>query len=254
MRTIVMIHGMWGSSWYWDNYIHFFSSRGYRCLAPTLRYHDMDPSSEPDPRLGTTSLLDYARDLEEEIKKLEEKPVLIGHSMGGLLAQMLAARGMASAAVLLTPAPPAGIIALKPSVLKTFWSVMKKWAFWKKPMRIPFQAAAYSVLNVLPPEVQKEKYVRFVYESGRAAFEIGFWLLDRKGASRVDENRVDCPVLVVAGGRDRITPLSVVKKVAEKYKERSTFMEFAENGHWIVEEEGWEKVAGSILTWLKQHD
>ncbi len=252
MGTLVMIHGMWGGPWYWNNYIDYFSARRYSCLAPTLRYHDMDPGSQPDPRLGTTSLLDYARDLEDEIADLSEKPVLIGHSMGGLLAQMLAARGLASAAVLLTPASPAGIMALKPSVLRTFWSVMKTWGFWKKPMRIPLEAAAYSILNALPREEQQEKHDRFVYESGRAAFEIGFWVLDRNRASRVDENNLNCPVLVIAGGKDRITPLPVVKKVAEKYKNRSTFMGFAEHGHWIVEEKGWETAAAAILGWMEQ--
>jgi len=254
LSTIMMIHGMWGGSWYWDNYIRYFSARGYQCLAPTLRYHEINPEDEPDPRLGTTSLLDYARDLEAEIDKLPEKPVLMGHSMGGLLAQILAARGLASAAVLLTPASPAGIFALKPSVLKTFWSVMNRWGFWKKPMRIPFQAASYSILNMLPPEVQKEKYARFVYESGRAAFEIGFWIIDGQKASRVDEKQVQCPLLVLAGGGDKITPSSVIKKVAEKYGEQATYQELAGHGHWLVEEEGWDDVAAEVHDWLKKQN
>lgn len=119
-ETIFMIHGMWGGAWYWDNYKSFFEAKGYRCVTTTLRFHDMDPKKIPNPQLGTTSLLDYAGDLEEEIQQLGVKLIVMGHSMGGLLAQILGSRGLAKALVLLTPAAPSGIMALKPSVIKSF--------------------------------------------------------------------------------------------------------------------------------------
>lgn len=221
-QTIFMIHGMWGKSWYWKNYKEFFEKKGYRCITTTLRFHDMDPKDVPDPRLGTTSLLDYAEDLEQEIRKLGVKPIIIGHSMGGLLAQILGSRGLAKTLVLLTPASPAGIMALSFSVIKSFWSIQKKWGFWKKPMRQTFNEAAYAMLHLLPPEEQKETYEKFVYESGRAAFEIGYWLLDSQRASKVDESKLKCPVLIIAGSEDRITPAPVVRKIAKKYKAVST--------------------------------
>ena len=93
-ETVFMIHGMWGGSWYWQNYKNHLEARGYRCITSTLRYHDVSPKDAPHPQLGTTSLLDYADDLEKEIRALGVKPIIIGHSMGGLLAQMLAARGL----------------------------------------------------------------------------------------------------------------------------------------------------------------
>ena len=96
-----------------------------------MRYHDVNPDEPPHPLLGNISLLDYAEDLEREVRKFENPPILMGHSMGGLMAQILASRGLATALVLLTPASPHGIMALKPSVIKSFWSVMKKWGFWK---------------------------------------------------------------------------------------------------------------------------
>ena len=92
-ETIFMIHGMWGGRWNFDNFKGFFEKEGYRCVAATLRHHNVDPKTAPDPRLGTTSLLDYAADLEREIRALGTKPIVIGHSMGGLLAQMLGSRG-----------------------------------------------------------------------------------------------------------------------------------------------------------------
>jgi pimeloyl-ACP methyl ester carboxylesterase len=250
--TILMVHGMWGGAWYWEKFRGFFEEKGYRCVAVTLPYHDTDPKGIPDPRLGMTGLLDYAGFLEKEIEKLGTKPVIIGHSMGGLLAQILSARSLAKSIVLLTPASPSGIIALTPSVIKSFWSVMSKWNFWNKPMRQTFGEATYSMLNLLPEKEQKETYGRFVYESGRAAFEIGYWLLDSKNASKVDASRVTCPVLVIAGSKDNITPASVVRKVAEKYK-GATYKEFGNHAHWIMAEPGSEEVAKYIVGWLTQH-
>jgi pimeloyl-ACP methyl ester carboxylesterase len=251
-ETIVMIHGMWGSGWYWGNFKGFFESKGYQCVVPTLRFHDMDPNGVPDPRLGTTSLLDYAEDLEKLIRELQVRPILMGHSMGGLLAQILGSRGLAKALVLLTPASPRGIIALKSSVIKSFWSSLTTWGFWRKPFRQTFDEAVYSMLNQMPSESWKSIYNQFVYESGRAAFEIGFWLFDSKMAAGVDESKITCPILIVAGKEDRITPVSVIRKVAEKYKRVSTYKEFSDHAHWVIGETGWQEIAAYIEQWLNQ--
>lgn len=251
-ETIVMIHGMWGGGWYWEKYKTFFEEKGYQCITPTLRFHDMDPKELPNPQLGITSLLDYAEYLEREIREIDDVPILMGHSMGGLLAQILGSRGLAKALVLLTPGAPSGIMALKPSVMKSFWSALTKWGFWRKPMRQTFEEAVYSMLHLLPPEEQREIYSRFVYESGRAGFEMGFWLLDLKKAAKVDESKVTCPVLVIAGAQDRITPASVVQKVADKYKDVSTYKEFSDHAHWVIGEPGWQEIAEYISDWLNQ--
>lgn len=248
--TIFMIHGMWGSSWCWDNYRRVFEAQGYQCIATTLRHHGPEGRSAADPRVGTLSLLDYVADLEQELNELDEVPIIFGHSMGGLLAQMLGARGQARALVLLTPASPAGIVALTPSVVRSFWSVQSRWGFWKKPMRQRFGEAVYSMLHLMPEPQRKEIYEKFVFESGRAAAEIGYWLVDPRGASKVEAINVRCPVLVVAGAQDRITPASVVRRVARKYASVSTYMEFPNHAHWIMGEPGWQMVAEEVADWL----
>ena len=250
-KTIVMIHGMWGGGWYWENYKKFFEAKGYHCITPTLRFHDMAPKEPPNPQLGTTSLLDYAEDLEKEINKLDTLPILMGHSMGGLLAQILGSRGLAEALVLLTPAAPCGVNTLKISVIRSFCSTFT-WGFWRKPGRQTFNGAVYSMLHLLPAEEQKETFDKFVYESGRAACEIGLTFFDSKRVSKVDESKITCPVLVVAGSEDRITPASVVRKVADKYKAVSTYKEFANHAHWVVGEPGWQEIAEYIFDWLNQ--
>jgi pimeloyl-ACP methyl ester carboxylesterase len=175
----------------------------------------------------------------------------MGHSMGGLIAQMLAARLPTRAAVLLAPASPAGITALTPSVLRSFLPQMLQWAFWKRPMRQSFETAVYSMLHLLPPEEQRATYERFVFESGRAACEIGLWPLDPHRATRVDEAAVQCPMLVIAGREDRITPASVVRKTAAKYANRASFREFAGHAHWLMAEPGWQDIAAFVEQWLR---
>lgn len=251
-KTIFMIHGMWGGPWVWDNYRRHFEARGYRCMTATLPYHDRGRRQAPDPRLATASLTDYVDALAVEISALDEKPIVMGHSMGGLVAQMLCARGLASAAVLLTPAAPAGILALTWSVIRSFRKLFVVWGFWKKPIPTSFPDAVYSTLHLVPLAQQREIFDRLTYESGRVIFEIGFWLLDTKRAARVDAAKVTCPLLVVGAKEDRIVPASVVRQVAKKYVAVTTHREFANHAHWVLGEPGWEEIAACAADWLDQ--
>lgn len=253
IETIMMIHGMCGNGeWYWENYKKFFKEKGYYCVSPTLRFHNMSLKEIPDSRLGTTSILDYVEDLEKEIRKLDTIPILMGHSMGGLLAQILGSKGFAKAIVLLSPASPRGIIALKLSVIRAFLSVFTKWGFWKKPFRLTFNEIARSALHLLSIKEQKEVFNKFVYESGRAAYEIGFWFFDLKKVTKVNESKITCPILIVAGTLDKITPASIARKIANKYKNVSTYKEFTNHTHWIIGDPGWQEVAEYIFGWLNK--
>ncbi len=249
-ETMVLVHGMWGTASHWDNFKKYFEARGHRCVTPTLRYHDVGPQEAPDPRLGRTSLLDYAEDLEDLIRSLGEKPIVMGFSMGGILAQLLASRGLAKAIVLLSPAPPAGINALQPSIIWEFRSALLSWGFWKRPFRLPFRETSSAMLNRMPAESRRAIYDGLVHESGRAASEIGFWFLDPKRAIAVDVSKVTCPVLIMSGTDDREHPISVIRKVAERYGQVATFDELPDHGHWLIGEPGWEDIAERIEGWL----
>jgi pimeloyl-ACP methyl ester carboxylesterase len=251
-KTIFMIHGMWGGGWYWDKFQGYFEKKGYNCIVPYLRHHDINPNAPPPSGLGKTSLLDYAEDLELEIKKLDEKPILIGHSMGGLLAQILASRELAEAVVLIAPASPAGIVAIRWSVLKSFREVLFRWGFWKNPHKISYEMAVYAMMEKLPEKERRYIYNRGVWESGRAATEIAFWFVGVRGA-QVDPSKLTCPSLIISGSEDNITPAKVVKKVAEKYEPFSTYMEIGGHAHWLIREPGWEKVAAYVHAWLNEN-
>ncbi len=249
-----MIHGMCCGAWYWQNFKNFFENKGYQCICPTLRFHDPRFQNKPHPLLGTTSILDYVDDLEREIRSLPTLPILIGHSMGGLLVQILASRGLADKAVLLTPAPPRGIIALHPSSIRSFLSGLLRWGFWKKPFRQSFKEASYSVLHRLPADERLAVFRQLVYESGRAACEIGFWFFDPKKATSVTASLVQCPTLVLGAAHDRLIPLSVTRQVAKKYSHVATYKEFAHHSHWLLAEPGWQEVVESVAQWLDQND
>jgi len=251
--TIVMVHCMWGGPWIWDRFAPVLERRGWRCLRPALRYHDADPAAAPDPRLGGMSLLDYAADLETYVRGLKDPPVLLGHSMGGLLSLMLAARGLGSAAVLLTPGSPAGINALTPSVIRCFLGPLLRPAFWKTPMRLSPRAASYAMLGTLPPQERDATYAKLVHESGRAACEQGFWWLDRRRATRIDPDGIRCPVLVVSASDDRLTPAPVVRRTAGLLGSRAELREFPGHGHWVVAEPGWKQIADFVAGWLDAH-
>jgi len=251
-KTILMIHGMWGAAWHWDKYKIYFEKQGYHCLTPTLRFHDIEPGKKPDPRLGKTSITDYADDLEIIINQLTYKPIIIGHSMGGLLAQILASRDLAKQIILICPAAPAGIFSISPTVIKSFWSIQTKWAFWKKPHRQTFEEAAFSVYHNLNLEEQRETYQRSVYESGRAAAEIGYWFFDPYHATRINKKNITCPMLIIAGKKDRITSPRLVKKIYRKYHSLATYKEFSQLSHWMIAEPGWDKVVTYIMKWIKK--
>jgi non-heme chloroperoxidase len=254
-KTLLMIHGMWGSGEIWDGYKTYFEKLGYNVLTPTLRWHDAKYLNAPPKELGTTSLLDYAADIEKQIKELKEKPIIIGHSMGGLLAQILASRGLAESAILLTPAPPAGVFAFRLSSTRTFLSVLSVWAFWRHPMRPTFGEAKYGIFNRLTSKQQVEEYAKYVYESGQASFETAFSQLDSNKATYVDERSVQCPVLVVAAAHDKIVPVSVAKQVAKKYQKSTpvTFKVFKKFGHAIQQQKGWEEIPAYLDDWIRKH-
>jgi len=251
-QTVFMIHGMTAGGWIWEHYQKFFENKGYTCITPTLRHHAGDPEAIPDPALGTTSILDYVDDLAKEIRTLKTRPIIIGHSMGGLIAQILGSKGLASALVLLSPAPPAGISIFHWSLLKGPWPSVVRFGFWKTPIKQSYEELKYSLLNQTPEKEGKTLYDRLGYESGRAVWEIGFWWLDSKKATRVNEANITCPVLLIGGSKDRIIHTSVVMKIAKKYESVATYKEFPDHAHNILWEPGWEEVTEYIHGWIRE--
>ncbi|HWD27485.1 MAG TPA: alpha/beta hydrolase [Rhizomicrobium sp.] len=245
---LVFIHGAFCGPWAFDDFRKPFEAAGYRVHAPALRHHG--EGAKPSRALGQTSLTDYADDLAKLIAGLAAPPILIGHSLGGLLAQMLAAKGLARALVLLAPCPPWGIL---PSTMFEIASAQTMWLagdFWNQPLTPDYGIAAANSLDRLTPAERHKVFARFVPESGLATFEIMQWALDAKRAAEVKAEAVTCPVLCLVGRDDKINPPSTVRRIAERYKARAVFEELAGHSHWLIGEPGWEKIAGRVLTWI----
>ncbi|MGH1370506.1 MAG: alpha/beta hydrolase [Cellvibrionaceae bacterium] len=248
-KTILMIHGMWGGGWYWQPMKEFFEAQGYQCLTPNLRFHDLAIGEEPNPELGTVSIIDYVDDLENLIKTLPEKPIVMGHSMGGIIAQKLAERDLAEHLVLACPAPPNDVVAISWSPFKSFLPLLFKAKFWKLPHKPSFENVVESSFQMIPVEKRQQYYDQLVYESGKVAVEIGLPFLDKKQATKVASSKVTCPTLVFSAEHDRLTPVKLVEKIANKYPQ-ADYHCFSGQTHWVIAEQGWEVCADYVLQWL----
>ncbi|MCF6197736.1 MAG: alpha/beta hydrolase, partial [Emcibacter sp.] len=177
---VVFIHGMWGTPKVWNSYAPRFEAAGHTTHAVTLRHHTTSITKPAPEGLGTTSILDYVDDVVKTVEAMKEAPILIGHSMGGLIAQLVAARtDNIKAVIALTPGPPRGVFAVKFSSIKIFWKVLLTPGFWKKPTRVTWEAAYVGVYNGLSEAKAREQYGDNVWDSGRALFEIAFWAMDK---------------------------------------------------------------------------
>ena len=245
---VMMIHGAFCGPWAFDGFAQKFEAAGYEVQRPALRFHDMD---KPPEALGSTSLSDYAADLDEVLAGLKAAPILVGHSLGGLLAQMLAARRPIKACVLLAPSAPWGVPPSTLFEIASAQAMLLNVGFWNKILDPRSDIAGDLFLNRYAPADREQVFKRFVPESGRATFEIMHWGLDMNRASEVDARKVTCPLLVIAGTDDRINPPGTVERIAALYG-NGTFEKFPGMSHWLVGEPGWEKVCDLTLAWLEK--
>jgi pimeloyl-ACP methyl ester carboxylesterase len=243
-----MIHGAFCGGWAFDGWRSMFEAQGYDVRTPTLRHHDC--GDHPPAALGKTSMLDYAHDLERELDTIGDAPVLVGHSLGGLLAQMLAARRPARALILLAPSAPWGMTPSTPFEIISAQSLYLAGGFWSTPLKPQRWIAAANALDLLPEAEREAVFARFVPESGLATFETMHWPFDMKRATQVDARAVTCPILCLAGRRDRVNPPATVRRLARRYGGRARYEELPDHSHWLIGEPGWRKIADGTLMWL----
>jgi pimeloyl-ACP methyl ester carboxylesterase len=247
---IVMLHGAFCGAWAFDGYKQLFTAYGAKVHAPTLRHHDLLPGQRAPRELGTTSTLDYADDVEALVRSLKTPPVLIGHSMGGLVAQMVAQRVPVRALALIAPSAPWGTLPTSPWEIMSAQGLYFAGQFWNKPLQPEAWVAETHALDLIPPKERDAIFSRFVPESGLATFEILHWGMDIRRATFVDARRVNCPVLCVAGRLDRVNPARTVASIARRYRERGEYFEVERASHWLIGEPGWEATAMYVRDWI----
>ncbi|HOZ55853.1 MAG TPA: alpha/beta hydrolase [bacterium] len=208
------------SSFYSGLFHIYFTDRNYECVPIDLPYRDVPFSKVPAMELGKITLQDDAFFLVGRINYIKgkypnSKIVLVGHSRGGLLAQMVAAElgdGI-DAMILLCPAPPSGISSLSFSGVLTFAGLMKNGLSWRDtPIARTFEATCYGVLDdEMPKEEALAVHRGLVWESGQTFWQLVF------DKPEVDDSKITCPILVIGGEKDRLISPSTAKKVADKY-------------------------------------
>ncbi len=254
-KTVIFIHGMFMVPASWEAWRKHFEARGYRTLAPAWPQHEGAPAdlrkAHPNKALGALKLEDVLAHYRKIIREEKQKPILIGHSMGGLIVQILMQEGLGAAGIALDSAPPKGLISLKFSFLKSNWGVISPFADKEEPILLTQDQFNYAFVHSLSEAEQKEIYDAHVVPESRL---VGNG--PTTDAAAIDFDRARLPLLLIAGEEDHIIPASLNFSNFQKYessKSRTEFRMFPGRTHWIAGQKGWEEVADFVLDWLKQN-
>jgi pimeloyl-ACP methyl ester carboxylesterase len=251
---LFLIHGMWSTPHVWDWFAERYREQGHVVAAPALPYHDVDPAAPPSPLLSTIGVQDYVDALLAALRELPERPVIVGHSMGGMLAQKVAEAAGARGLVLLSPAPTASAQNLAVAPLRTVFGIATSKNWWKSPIKIDPERARWGIFNEVPAPVAEEEIGKLVWDSGRVLFQISMPWADKSRATRVDYSRLDMPALVVVGDRDRITPIATARATARNLTGTVDYREVSGAGHWLFHDPVRDRVAAEIDRFLDSLD
>ena len=220
-------------------WLEFFAARGWRGVAAARRGR----AGVGPARAKGLSIADYVDDTLKVIAALGEKPVVIGHSLGGLIAQQIAALGQAEAIALLCPAPAAKLPAQRVA-LPTYLPMMPK-ILTGQPILPSAKGCTTIALNRMPKEACPILHAQLVHESGKVYREMIF------GSCKVDFSKITCPAMVVGAAEDRIVAPALVEWTAQKLGVAADIR--AGHAHWMLEEPGWEEIAGGVADFLDRH-
>ncbi len=252
-KTIVFIHGMFMTPLCWEHWIEYFQAKGYRCVAPAWPGRDkpIEPQrkNHPDAELGRLKLRSVVESLAGVIAALNEKPILIGHSMGGLVVQLLLQRDLAAAGIAIDPAPPMGVFTTAWSFVKANFPAINPFVPVTRPVEMSFEHFQYAFVNTLPLAEQRAAYDRYVVPESR-----GVPTQSLTSVAKVDFKKPHPPLLITAGEKDHIIPASLNKANYRKYRGPSVtdFKEFPGRDHFVIGEKGWEEVADYCLSWMER--
>ena len=255
---LMFIHGAWLSARSWETYSDYFGKKGYDVSAPEWPrkqgdVEELRETADDSAGLGVTEIIDHYEGL---IRGLDTPPVLIGHSYGGLFVELLLDRGLGSAGVAMSPAPPKGILVLPFSTLKAASPALAHPSKWHGVVPLTLEEFTYGFVNTFTPEKAKEAYDRYcVPETGQIFVEAGFANFHLHPPTEVHFKMAErAPLLIVGAGEDHTVPAKLSKAQYTKYERspaRTDYLEFPGRPHLHMVADDWEEVAEAVALWIE---
>jgi len=256
---IVFVHGLWLHAESWNNWVQFFRDHGYEATAVSWP-GDSETTEATRKNAGAVAgygVTEIADHIAQQLKAFEKKPILIGHSFGGLLVQNLLGRDLASAAIAIDPAPIKGVMELPLSALKSSFPVLGNPLNFKRAVSLTEHQFRFGFTNAVSESEAKELYQKYAMPApGRPLFQAATATLNPNSATRVNvANGTRGPLLLVSGEKDNTVPPVLVKSTLKAYRKSpavTEIKEFPNRGHSLTIDSGWRELAEYSLAWLKE--
>ncbi|WP_137875615.1 alpha/beta hydrolase [Rhodococcus sp. Q] len=260
--TVVLVHGLWMTPRSWEGWVAHYEAKGFRVITPGYPGFDIEVEAlreDPDliAKLTVPETVDH---LAAVIESLDAPPIIMGHSFGGTLTQLLLARGLGAAGVVVNSAPTEGVRVTPLSQVKSLFPALKNPANLHRAVGFTPEEFHYAFTNTLSREDSDAVWERYhIPAPGNWVWAYGLIANFKPGHQEtwVDYSSDDrAPLLFIAGGADHIMPASVNKSNAEHYRKSASLTEFhlfEGRSHWTCAEPGWEAVADLALEWAVEH-
>jgi pimeloyl-ACP methyl ester carboxylesterase len=258
---VLFIHGLWLHATSWSSWIDLFRQAGY---APTAPGWPGDAETVEESRANPQMIADHGIDdvvahYAKIIDGLDAKPILIGHSFGGMIAQKLLGQDLAAAAIAIDAAQIKGVLPLPLSALRATLPVFRNPANRHHAVSLTEEQFRYAFGNAISEDESRQLFQRWTIPApGRPLFEAAAANFDPHSPAKVNTaNDVRGPLLLIMGGRDHTVPESVTRATLKQYRHSDAvtdIKEFADRAHSLTIDRGWREVAGFCLSWLKAHN
>jgi pimeloyl-ACP methyl ester carboxylesterase len=259
LQPVVFVHGLWLLPSSWDRWAAVFEQAGYTALTPGWP-DDPETVAEANahPEVFAHKTVGQVADhFAEIVRELERKPAIVGHSFGGLLAQILAGRGLAAASVAIDPAPFRGVLPLPISALKSARPVLGNPANRNRAVPLTFEQFRFAFANAVGEEEAKALYEEFaVPASGAPLFQAAAANLNPWTEAKVDsKNPERGPLLIISGEKDNTVPWAIANASFKRQQRNEGVTEITKvpgRGHALVIDSGWREVADTALAFVKR--